>query len=160
MLQYLGDLMEDAIDIWESAKASHPVLLCKIDQGRVTDTMHIDRIRRAHAQKHCFVDISKGGGGGGGSILKQGEVSLMNVKILNQPLHNSVFNDQCDDNQRLPLGKVSDMFKHSRRIVVRPRSFYNSMVNTKSCIALLARGSNWKRVHKLLSNTPWLLNGT
>ena len=55
MLQYLGDLMEDATDFsWQNAKASHAVLLCEMERGRVTwgDMTRIDRIRRAHAQKH------------------------------------------------------------------------------------------------------------
>ena len=52
MLQYLGDLMEDASDFsWVSAKASHAVMLCEMETGNLTwsDTSRIDRIRRAHA---------------------------------------------------------------------------------------------------------------
>ena len=55
MLRYLGDIMEDASDFsWLSAKASHAVLLCEMERGQVvwSDTNRIDRIRRAHAQKH------------------------------------------------------------------------------------------------------------
>ena len=55
MLQYLPDLMEDATDFsWASAKASHAVLLCEMERGALkwSDTPRIDRIRRAHAQKH------------------------------------------------------------------------------------------------------------
>ena len=55
MLMYLGDLMEDTTDFsWSNAKASHAALLCEMERGVVTwqDTGHIDRIRRAHAQKH------------------------------------------------------------------------------------------------------------
>ena len=55
MLQYLADLMEDATDFsWASAKASHAVLLCEMERGSMkwSDTTRIDRIRRAHAQKH------------------------------------------------------------------------------------------------------------
>ena len=55
MLQYLGDIMEDASDFsWQSAKASHAVLLCEMERGKVTwqDTTRIDRVRRAYAQKH------------------------------------------------------------------------------------------------------------
>ena len=34
MLQYLADLMEDATNFsWASAKASHAVLLCKMELG-------------------------------------------------------------------------------------------------------------------------------
>ena len=55
MLQYLSDLMEDATDFaWASATAAHAVLLCEMERGSVdwTQTHIIDRIRRAHAQKH------------------------------------------------------------------------------------------------------------
>ena len=47
--------MEDALDFcWANAKAAHAVLLCEMERGAVcwTDTECIDRIRRAHAQKH------------------------------------------------------------------------------------------------------------
>ena len=47
--------MDDANDFsWTSAKASHAVLLCRMEQGEVkdySDTFAIDRIRRANAQK-------------------------------------------------------------------------------------------------------------
>ena len=55
MLRYLGDIMEDTSDFaWVSAKASHAVLLCEMERRQVvwSDTAMIDRIRRAHAQKH------------------------------------------------------------------------------------------------------------
>ena len=56
MLEYLISLMDDANDFsWISAKASHAVLLCRMEQGEVksySDTLAIDRIRRANAQKH------------------------------------------------------------------------------------------------------------
>ena len=55
MLNYLSDLMEDANDFsWSNAKASHAVLMCEMERGAVNwcDTTRIDRIRRAHAQKH------------------------------------------------------------------------------------------------------------
>ena len=56
MLDYLIALMDDANDFsWTSAKASHAVLLCRMEQGEVknfSDTFAIDRIRRANAQKH------------------------------------------------------------------------------------------------------------
>ena len=55
MVAYLGDLMEDATDFsWQEAKAAHAVLLCEMEHGTVTweDQERIDRIRRAHAQKH------------------------------------------------------------------------------------------------------------
>ena len=55
MLTYLGDLMEDTTDFsWQNAKGSHAVLLCDMERGNLTwhDTDRIDRIRRAHAQRH------------------------------------------------------------------------------------------------------------
>ena len=56
MLNYLIDLMDDANDFsWGAAKASHVVLLCRMEQGEVTgydQVDRIDRIRRANAQKH------------------------------------------------------------------------------------------------------------
>ena len=54
MLDYLGEIMEDANDFsWQSAKASHAVLLCRMEGGKVewSETAKIDRIRRAHAQR-------------------------------------------------------------------------------------------------------------
>ena len=56
MFNYLIDLMDDANDFsWSAAKASHAVLLCRMEQGEVTgydQVDRIDRIRRANAQKH------------------------------------------------------------------------------------------------------------
>ena len=56
MLEYLISIMDDANDFsWTSAKASHAVLLCRMEQGEVKDyldTLAIDQIRRANAQKH------------------------------------------------------------------------------------------------------------
>ena len=55
MLDYLIALMDDANDFsWPAAKASHAVLLCRMEQGEISnfsDTMAIERIRRANAQK-------------------------------------------------------------------------------------------------------------
>ena len=58
MLSYMSDLMEDATDFsWQGAKAAHAVLLCEIERGTLTweDTARIDRVRRAHAQKHVSI---------------------------------------------------------------------------------------------------------
>ena len=55
MLDYLGNLMEDASDFsWEAAKASHAILLTNMEGDRLNwgDTDKIDRIRRTHAQRH------------------------------------------------------------------------------------------------------------
>ena len=57
ILSYLNELMEHASDFtWGSAKAAHAMLLCEMERGTVTwhDTHRIDRIRRAHAQKHSY----------------------------------------------------------------------------------------------------------
>ena len=59
MLDYLINLLEDANDFsWATAKASHVVLLCRMEQGEVkswSQVEKIDRICRAHAQRHVTV---------------------------------------------------------------------------------------------------------
>ena len=59
MLDYMILLLEDANDFsWQAAKASHAVLLCRMEQGEISDYTEvdkIDRIRRAHAQRHTTV---------------------------------------------------------------------------------------------------------
>ena len=55
MLGYLSDLMEDATDFsWTNAKAAHADLMCDMEREVLdwSDTSRIERIRRAHAQKH------------------------------------------------------------------------------------------------------------
>ena len=56
MLNYLISLLDDANDFsWSAAKACHAVLLCRMEQGEIknfTQTEAIDRVRRAHAQRH------------------------------------------------------------------------------------------------------------
>ena len=56
MLDYVIDLLDDATDFsWAAAKASHAVLLCRMEQGEISswlETEKIDRVRRAHAQRH------------------------------------------------------------------------------------------------------------
>ena len=59
MVAYLADLMEDATDFtWQGAKAAHTVLLCEMERGSLQweDTDRLDRIWRAHAQKHIPVN--------------------------------------------------------------------------------------------------------
>ena len=62
MLDYMISLMDDANDFsWVSAKASHAVLLCRMEQGEIrsySDVMAIDRIRRANAQKHVPTSVT------------------------------------------------------------------------------------------------------
>ena len=56
MLDYIIALFEDVQDFsWDSARASHAILLCRMEQGEVknyTETDKLDRIRRANAQRH------------------------------------------------------------------------------------------------------------
>ena len=57
MLDYVFNLLDDATDFsWASAKASHATLLCRMEQGKITgdwqEIEKIDRVRRAHAQRH------------------------------------------------------------------------------------------------------------
>ena len=57
MLDYLISLLDDSNDFyWSSAKACHAVLFCRMEQGEIKDytqTDLIDRVRRAHAQRHA-----------------------------------------------------------------------------------------------------------
>ena len=49
----MGELMEATDFLWQGAKAAHAVLLCQFERGgQIGKTARIDRIRRAHAQKH------------------------------------------------------------------------------------------------------------
>ena len=63
MLDYLIALMEDANDFsWDAARASHAVLLCRMEQGEVKnygDTDKLDRILRANAQRHVTISITE-----------------------------------------------------------------------------------------------------
>ena len=56
MMDYLVSLLADAQDFsWEAAKASHAVLLCRMEQGEISNYCQvekIDRIQRANAQRH------------------------------------------------------------------------------------------------------------
>ena len=56
MLHYVINLLDDAQDFsWSSAKASHAVLLCRMEQGEIggwSEVEKIDRVRRAHKQRH------------------------------------------------------------------------------------------------------------
>ena len=55
MFDYVINLLDDATDFWASAKASHAVLLCHMEQSEIAgwdETDKIDRVRTAHAQRH------------------------------------------------------------------------------------------------------------
>ena len=56
MLHYLIAHLDDSYDFsWAVTKASHAVLLCPMDLGEIRDytqTDFLDRVRRAHAQRH------------------------------------------------------------------------------------------------------------
>ena len=57
MLEYLSDLMEDSHDFgWQSAKAAHAVLLCKMEENKISwnETTKIDHVRRVHAQRIVY----------------------------------------------------------------------------------------------------------
>ena len=64
MIDYLIALMEDAHDFsWDAARASHAVLLCRMEQGEVknySETEKLDRIRRANAQRHVISSTNEG----------------------------------------------------------------------------------------------------
>ena len=64
MMDYMIALLEDAQDFsWEAAKASHAVLLCRMEQGEIQgyhQTEKIDRIRRANAQRHLHANLGSG----------------------------------------------------------------------------------------------------
>ena len=65
MLDYLIALSDDSNDFsWQAAKASHAVLLCRMEQGEVTswsETDKIDWIRRANSQRHVVPTQSNSG---------------------------------------------------------------------------------------------------
>ena len=62
MLDYVIDLLDVTTDFsWASAKASHAVLLCRMEQGEIkswSETQKIDRVRRAYAQRHSALQNS------------------------------------------------------------------------------------------------------
>ena len=61
MLDYLSNLIEGASDFsWESAKASHEIVLThmEVDCLRWTDTDKLDRIWRAQSQRHSALGQS------------------------------------------------------------------------------------------------------
>ena len=59
MLDYLIALLDDSNDFsWSAAKASHAVLLCRMEQSEISDytqTDLVDRVRRAQAQRHIVL---------------------------------------------------------------------------------------------------------
>ena len=75
MLDYMIALMDDANDFsWGSAKASHAVLLCRMEQGEVknfADTAAIECIRRANAQQ--FGPVNQFSNSAGQNLQKQPE---------------------------------------------------------------------------------------
>ena len=64
IISYLSYLMEDAtVFLWQGAKAAHAVLLCEMERGSLQweNGDRIDRICRAHAQKHVPANRSNWG---------------------------------------------------------------------------------------------------
>ena len=63
MLSYVTDLMEDCHDFgWQSAKGAHAVVLCHMEENKVTweETNKLDRLRRVHAQRSQNPSLSVG----------------------------------------------------------------------------------------------------
>ena len=56
MLEFLISLLDDSNDFsWCAAKASHAVLLCRMEQGEIQNYTKVDKtycILRAHVQRH------------------------------------------------------------------------------------------------------------
>ena len=95
MLDYLGNLMEDASDFsWEAAKASHAIALTNMEADRLkwTDTDKLDRIRRAHAQRHALGQTANS------------KVSLLkNKKIIIQRMESFVYTSKKGHVNLLPI---------------------------------------------------------
>ena len=57
--------MEDANEFsWDAARASHVVLLCRIQHGEVkgySETHKLDRICRSNAQRHVVILLKEAG---------------------------------------------------------------------------------------------------
>ena len=66
VLDYHIALLHDSNDFsWQAVKASHTVLLCRMEQGEIAswaETEKIDRIQRANAQRHTSGPLAKIGG--------------------------------------------------------------------------------------------------
>ena len=106
MLDYMISLMDDANDFsWISAKASHAVLLCHMEQGEVksyADILAIDRIRRANAQKHMPVSQN--------TSPQKFSTARMKTKLQNQcPVHISIRAHVFRKNPMTPGGVL---YKH------------------------------------------------
>ena len=56
MLHFVINIMEEAMDFsWSTAKASHAVLLCNMEQGEIEcwhQVEKIDRVRHCHTPRH------------------------------------------------------------------------------------------------------------
>ena len=79
MLMYMADLIEDAMDFnWQNAKAAHTVLCCELECDSVKwgNTLRIDRIQWAHAQKHS----TQGKIGGGHWILRNPGLQISSAR--------------------------------------------------------------------------------
>ena len=66
MLDYLITLLDDSNDFsWQAAKASHAVLLCRMEQGEIAtwaEAEKLDPIQRANAQRHTSGSLVNTGG--------------------------------------------------------------------------------------------------
>ena len=83
MLNYLIALLDDSNDFsWQAAKASHAVLLCRMEQGEIAswaETEKIDKIRRANAQRHTSGPLPNNGGQ---KFKKQGQTYQKSAKSM------------------------------------------------------------------------------
>ena len=64
MIQYMGELFEDATDFsWQGAKAAHAVLLCEFERGTLNweNTARIDRIYVGHMLRNMSIQAGHGG---------------------------------------------------------------------------------------------------
>ena len=114
MLEYMADTMEDAKDFsWMSAKASHAVVLCRMEDRKLTwgDTPALDRIRRANAQK--MIGSSQNGSASGNTWSATKQNGLVCKFYQNGPC-------TCADTRNHTTGRRR--YKHTCNICHRPHT--------------------------------------
>ena len=127
MIDYLIALLEDANDFsWQAAKASHTVLLCRMEQGEITDYTQvdrIDRIRRAHAQRHVVAT------GATGTFKKSAQKS-MPCQYYNM---GTCSHQNSHDNKNMSYKHVcSNCFKKTGKSFTHPEIEYRKARVTKN----------------------------
>ena len=102
MLDYLIALLDDANDfLWQAAKASHAVLLCRMQQSEVTswsETDKIDQIRRANAQRHVVPQTNSGS-----QKFRKNQVPQKSVKSMSCVYYND---NSCNFNKNHETKRV------------------------------------------------------